>query len=128
MASSARCIAAVAELTATAYFAPTYSASSRSKRLVRGPVVSQPLLSVSTTSAISSSSMQGRWKGSQVARYGEPPSSARRSAIIVSSCWPGPRRAPGLRRSFGLDEHHQLVRPQQRDRLQQLAEQPASCR
>ena len=103
-----------------------YSANSCSNRLARGPVVIQPPFSVSTTSAISSSSMHGRWKGSQVARNGSPPFSARRSAIIASSCRLRPS-GPPIRafRPARLAEQHQLVRPQQRDRLQQLAEQPA---
>ena len=46
--ASARCKPAVAEFTATACGAPTYSLNSRSKRAARGPVVSQPDLNVSS--------------------------------------------------------------------------------
>jgi hypothetical protein len=59
-AASATCNPAVAELTATACGPPVYSWKSRSKRAVRGPVVSHPDLSVSTTSLISSSPIEGR--------------------------------------------------------------------
>ena len=59
-AASARCNAAVAEFTATACGASTYSLKSRSKRAARGPVVSHPDRMVSTTSWISSSPIEGR--------------------------------------------------------------------
>ena len=52
--------AAVAELTAMAWGASTYSLNSRSKSATRGPVVSHPDLRVSTTSLISSSPIDGR--------------------------------------------------------------------
>src|SRR5438270_4538216 len=68
MASSARCIAAVAELTARAYGVPMRSANSRSNRFVLGPVVSQPLRRVSTTSSISACVICGRANGRNVAR------------------------------------------------------------
>jgi hypothetical protein len=40
-----------------------YLANAVSNSLTRGPVVSQPLLSTSTTARISSSSIKARWKG-----------------------------------------------------------------
>ncbi len=48
------------ELTATACGAPTAAANSSSKRLTRGPVVSQPERSAETTSWTSSSPISGR--------------------------------------------------------------------
>src|SRR5262249_38517728 len=57
--ASARWSAAVHEFVATACSQPTYSANSCSKRLVFGPVPSQPERSVSTTSSISSSPIAG---------------------------------------------------------------------
>lgn len=64
MASSARCKPAVAELTEMASQSPpTNAAKSDSKRLVLGPVVTQPERRESTTSVISASSMSGRAKG-----------------------------------------------------------------
>src|SRR5712691_8487505 len=68
MASSARCIAAVAELTARACGAPTRSANSRSKRFVLGPVVNQPERRVSTTSSISACVICGTANGRKVVR------------------------------------------------------------
>src|SRR5438477_7682824 len=68
MASSARCIAAVAELTARAYGVPMRSANSRSKRFVLGPVVSHPLRRVSTTSSISACVICGKANGRNVWR------------------------------------------------------------
>ena len=65
-ARSDRCIAAVPEETATACFAPTYSANRRSSSAAFGPVVSQPERSVSATAAISSSPMAGGWKPRKV--------------------------------------------------------------
>src|SRR5512138_1612863 len=56
-------MAAVPELTARAYRAPTASANSSSNRLVFFPVVSHPDRSVSTTSAISSSPTHGSANG-----------------------------------------------------------------
>ena len=50
---------AVAEFRQTTLFVPIYSASFFSKSFVFGPVVIQPLLNVSTTSAISSSVISG---------------------------------------------------------------------
>ena len=67
-ATSARCIAAVPEETASACFAPTYSAKRRSSSAARGPVVSQPERSVSATAAISSSPTAGGWKPRNVSR------------------------------------------------------------
>ena len=98
-----------------------------SKRLVRGPVVSQPPRSVSTTSAISSSSMHGAVE--------RQPGRAERRAAVERQPFRDHRvlqLARGSRhgrhaRPLRLAEHHQLVGPQQRDRLQQLAEQPASA-
>jgi hypothetical protein len=60
MASSARCSAAVHELTATAWRVPAKRANSVSNSLQRGPVVSQPERSVSTTRSISASVIDGR--------------------------------------------------------------------
>src|SRR5438270_748110 len=68
MASSARCMAPVAELTARAYGAPMCSANSRSKRFVLGPVVSHPERRVSTTSSISACVICGKAKGRNVLR------------------------------------------------------------
>src|SRR3954470_11887979 len=60
-ASSARCIAAVPEVTAIACFAPRYSANRSSSSAAFGPVVSQPERIVSATAAISSSPTAGGW-------------------------------------------------------------------
>src|SRR5215470_10246435 len=62
-AASARCKPDVAEFTANAYGARTYSPNSRSKRAVLGPVVSQPDFNVSMTSSISSFPIAGRLNG-----------------------------------------------------------------
>ena len=62
-ASSARCRAEVAELTATACRQPRYRAKSSSNCLTLGPVVSQPERRVSTTAWISSSPISGMWNG-----------------------------------------------------------------
>src|SRR5215510_9391386 len=62
-ATNAKCNPDVAEFTANAYGARTYSPNSRSNLAVLGPVVSQPELSVSITSAISSLPMAGRLNG-----------------------------------------------------------------
>jgi hypothetical protein len=59
MASNASWRAAVPELTATACCADTYTLNSCSNRWTLGPVVSQPERRVSTTSAISSSPIEG---------------------------------------------------------------------
>ena len=61
-ARSARWSAAVPDATASACFAPTYSAKRRSSSAAFGPVVSQPERSVSATAAISSSPIAGGWK------------------------------------------------------------------
>src|SRR5258708_2172793 len=61
--TSARCSAAVQELNARAAGASTAAANSSSKRFTLGPVVIQSERSVSTTSAISSSLIQGGEKG-----------------------------------------------------------------
>ena len=58
-AISAQCSPAVAEFTESACGAPKYSANSRSKRSVFGPIASQPLRMESATSAIASSPMLG---------------------------------------------------------------------
>src|SRR5712692_8735824 len=70
MPSAARptCMAPVQELNASAAGADTKLAKSLSKRLALGPVVIQPERSVSTTSAISSSPMEGGEKGRNVLR------------------------------------------------------------
>ena len=59
---------AVQELTAMACGAPTYSANAASKRLTFGPIVIQPERSESTTSAISSSPIDGSAYGRKVGR------------------------------------------------------------
>jgi hypothetical protein len=59
----ARCNPAVAELTASACGACTAAANSFSNCAVRGPLVSQPERRQATTSAISSSPIEGREKG-----------------------------------------------------------------
>ncbi len=56
-------MAVVAEFKQTALFTPTYSAILLSNSFVFGPVVIQPDLSASTTSAISSSVISGGEKG-----------------------------------------------------------------
>ena len=56
---SARCSAEVHEFTATAWRTPTYSSMRRSNCFTRGPDPIQPLRSVATTSAISSSEISG---------------------------------------------------------------------
>ena len=65
-ATSARCIAAVPDATASACFAPTYSAKRRSSSAARGPVVSQPERIASATAATSSSPTAGGWKPRKV--------------------------------------------------------------
>ena len=67
-ASSARCIAAVPELTASTCSASRYAAQRSSSSAARGPVVSQPERSVSATAATSSSPIAGGWKPSGVLR------------------------------------------------------------
>src|SRR4029453_6190270 len=62
-AAKARWRPEVAEFTANACGARTYSPNSRSKRAVFGPVVSQPDFNVSMTSSISSFPIAGRLKG-----------------------------------------------------------------
>ena len=61
-ASSARCIAAVPEDTASTCSASRYAAARSSSCAALGPVVSQPELSVSATAAISSSPTAGGWR------------------------------------------------------------------
>src|SRR5438105_1564696 len=60
--------AAVPDVTASACFAPTYSANRRSRSAVRGAVVSQPERCVSVTASISSSPIAGGWKERKVSR------------------------------------------------------------
>ena len=67
-ATSARCSAAVPDVTASACFASTYSAKRRSSSAARGPVVSQPERSVSVTASISSSPTAGGWNERNVSR------------------------------------------------------------
>src|SRR6188474_3133426 len=67
-ARSARCIAAVPELTASTCGTSRYSARRSSRSAARGPVVSHPERSVSATAAISSSPIAGGWKPSGVSR------------------------------------------------------------
>src|SRR5262245_39133964 len=62
-AAKARWRPEVAEFTANACGARTYSPNSRSKRAVFGPVVSQPDFNVSMTSSISSFPIAGRLNG-----------------------------------------------------------------
>ena len=69
-ASSARWSAAVPEVTASTCSASRYAAMRSSSSAARGPVVSQPERSVSTTAAISSSPIAGGWKPSLVLRGG----------------------------------------------------------
>ena len=73
-ASSARCNPAVAEVSANACGAPRYCFRSSSKRLVRGPVVIQPDLRHSTTSAMASGLIDGRENGrkSSLIRFSSP--------------------------------------------------------
>src|SRR5581483_11568083 len=68
IATSARCIAAVPDETATACSAPTYSAKRCSSSAARGPVVSQPDRIASATAAISSSPTAGGWKPRKLLR------------------------------------------------------------
>src|SRR5262245_59682739 len=67
-ATSARCIAAVPDETASACSAPTYSQKRRSSSAARGPVVSQPERIASATAAISSSPTAGGWNPRKVSR------------------------------------------------------------
>ena len=67
-ATSARCIAAVPDATASTCFASRYSAIRSSSNAAFGPVVSQPERSVSATASISSSPIAGGWKPSGVSR------------------------------------------------------------
>ncbi len=105
-ASSARWSAAVPEVTASTCSASRYAAMRSSSSAARGPVVSQPERSVSTTAAISSSPIAGGWKPSLVLRGGRIDQEAyglRRTASPRHArrrCrprWPGSRR-PGRRR------------------------------
>src|SRR4051794_37019120 len=66
--TSARCIAAVPDETASACFAPTYAAKRRSSSSARGPVVSQPERIASVTAATSSSPTAGGWNPRKVSR------------------------------------------------------------
>src|SRR4051812_41999635 len=70
-ATSARCIAAVPEETASACFAPTYSAKRRSSSAAFSAVVSQPERIVRATASISSSPTAGGWNDSMVLRLDE---------------------------------------------------------
>src|ERR671919_39049 len=70
-ATSDRCMAAVPDESATACRAPTYSAKRRSSSSARGPLVSQPLRSVSATASISSSPTAGGWKERKLLRLDE---------------------------------------------------------
>src|SRR2546425_5257758 len=67
-ASAERWRAAVPDATASACFAPAYSAKRSSSSAARGPVVSQPERRVSATAAISSSPIAGGWKPRKVLR------------------------------------------------------------
>src|SRR5258707_6988197 len=69
-ATSARCIAAVPDATASTCSASSTSAARRSSSADFGPVVSQPDRSVSATASISSSPIAGGWKPSFVVRLG----------------------------------------------------------
>lgn len=68
MASKAKCMAAVQELTAIACFAPTTAANSASNWRVLGPVVTQPEVSASLICCNSASPTSGRAKGRKVDR------------------------------------------------------------
>src|SRR3954466_13397862 len=70
-ATSARCMAAVPDATASACSAPAYSAKRRSSSAARGPVVSQPERMASVTAAPSSSPTAGGWKPRNVSRLRE---------------------------------------------------------
>jgi hypothetical protein len=59
-AATAAWSAAVPELTATAWLAPTAAATARSSSATAGPVVSQPERSAAVTACTSSSSMEWR--------------------------------------------------------------------
>src|SRR4029079_17255016 len=63
IASSARCSAAVAELTATAFGNPTNAANASSNSLTRGPVVSHPESRTARTASFSRSVIDGRANG-----------------------------------------------------------------
>ena len=63
--SSARCSAAVQELTATQCFAPTYAANCFSNSMVRGPFAHQPERMAAASASTSASEMSGRQNGIQ---------------------------------------------------------------
>src|SRR5919108_216369 len=86
-ATSARCIAAVPDETASACFAPTYAANRRSSSAAFSPVVSQPDRIVRATASISSSPTAGGWKESIVSRLLE---SMGRPEAYESGGRPGP--------------------------------------
>src|ERR1700733_15534069 len=75
-ANAAPCRAAVPELKATAYFAPTHAATASSNSATFGPVVNQSERSTSTTAWMSSSEIEWRPYGSIVWGTGGPPSTA----------------------------------------------------
>ncbi len=60
LATSARCMPAVAESSAIACFTPANDAKCSSNARTRGPGASQPERSVSTTASTSASEMSGR--------------------------------------------------------------------
>jgi hypothetical protein len=68
IASSARCMAAVQEFTATALRAPSKAANSASNCRVLAPVASHPERIAAATSAISVSCVSRRTKGRKVGR------------------------------------------------------------
>ena len=70
IAWSARCMRAVPLVAAMACFAPVRRATMSSSSLTLGPVVIQPLRRTSPMAAMSSSVMDGRQNGRNVARIG----------------------------------------------------------
>src|SRR5918999_3145281 len=93
-ATSARCMAAVPEETASACSAPMYSAKRRSSSAAFGPLVSHPDRIVSATAAISSSPTAGGWNESMVARLADSPGTGRPEAYESGGPPPPPEGLP----------------------------------
>src|SRR6266545_299019 len=126
-ANTAAWSAAVPELTATAWAAPTAAATARSNSATRGPVVSRPPRSTASAACTSSSSIACHPYGRNAGRTGRPPWSASGSVTAellhlvgrephvvgiarVAEARRGPLAAfPALeapRRVDGLDDEH----------------------
>src|SRR5713226_4411383 len=81
-ASRAKCKAVVHEDTAIAKGAPTYSAKRRSNSSTRGPWLTQPLLSTSTTARSSDNPKEGRATGTVLGTTLVIPPPLRRGTLL----------------------------------------------